>query len=344
MAQTAVKQRLNYIDDAKALAILLMIIGHSATYKPVDVLIYGFHIPLFFIVSGLFFNPNRSLSENISKGIKQLIVPYFCFEIINLLICWISPYLHPELYNGISGWGILKAALLGILIAQDRVTSVSFLPYGPLWFLVALFWVKVMMSVMGKLFKNRYLLFCVSSALGIVMYFMLSKEFIHIKTFGVSIFSFKSACMGLPFYAVGYLLKGFDFSKIKFRPLITLLLLTIYVISAFYNGICGIDERNYGRYMVLFYLNAVIGTIAVILFFSQVKMPEYVHDVGRNTLLILGLSGFPILAYKVIEMYVFGQSLISHFYVYVPLSILSIVVIMPLRGFFNKYLPFVLGK
>ena len=48
MARIAVKQRLDYIDDAKALAILLMIIGHMATYKTVDVLIYGFHIPLFF--------------------------------------------------------------------------------------------------------------------------------------------------------------------------------------------------------------------------------------------------------------------------------------------------------
>lgn len=345
MAQIAEKKRLNYIDDAKAFAILLMIIGHLATYKPVDVLIYGFHIPLFFIVSGLFFNPKRSFGENVSKGFKQLIVPYLCFELINLSIGWISPYLHPEHYKGgMTGWGIVKAALLGILLGQDYVTKISFLPFGPLWFLVALFFSRVIFAALSKLFKNKFFLAVVATAVGIGLYFGLSKNILPFKSAGTNIFSIRCAAMGLPFYASGYLMRGIDFTEIKYRPIIVALLVAFYVPSSLYNGLCGIDELMYGKNMLLYYLNAVIGSMAVILFFSLVEMPEYVHNVGRNTLLILGLTAFPILAYKMVEVFILHQSYISKYYVYIPLSIACIVVIMPLRKFFEKYLPFALGK
>ena len=344
MVQIAEKKRLDYIDDAKALAIYLMIVGHLGYCEVADLLIYGFHIPLFFIVSGLFFNPNRSLRENVSKGFKQLIVPYLCFEIINLSIGWVSPYLHPEKFRGMEGLGILKAALLGILIGQDYVTKISFLPLGPLWFLVALFWDRTLFACLSKLFKNKYILLVVSLIVGLGLYFGLSVNVLPFKSAGTNIFSIRCAAMALPFYAFGYLLKGVDLTRIKNRPLIIVLLLVFYVVSTLYNDGCGIDELLYGKNMMLYYINAIVGTLAVILFFSLVEMPEYVHNVGRNTLLILGLSAFPVFAYKLIEMLLWNQTYIHKFYVYLPLSLVCIIVIMPMKKFFDKYLPFALGK
>lgn len=49
------KQRLDYIDAAKAIAIILVIIGHCYWVGAVPRLrniIYSFHMPLFFVVSG----------------------------------------------------------------------------------------------------------------------------------------------------------------------------------------------------------------------------------------------------------------------------------------------------
>lgn len=338
------KKRLDYIDDAKALAIFLMIVGHLGYCKVADLLIYGFHIPLFFIVSGMFLNADRSLRENVARGFKQLIIPYLCFEIINLSIGWTSPYLHPEQFHGISGFGIIKAALLGILLGQDYVTRISFLPLGPLWFLVALFWDRTIFAALSKLFKNKYLLLAISFVVGLGLYFLLSKNVLPFKSAGTNIFSIRCAAMALPFYAFGYLIKGIDFKQIRYRLWITVALAVFYVISSLYNGLCGIDELLFGKNIVLYYLNAVAGTLAVILFFSMVEMPEYVHSVGRNTLLILGMSAFPVLIYKMIQTFIIHDSYIAHWYIYLPLSLACIVVIMPLRKFFNRYLPFALGK
>ena len=50
-------KRLDYIDAAKAIAIILVIIGHSnwlSAIPRVGRMIYSFHMPLFFIISGFF--------------------------------------------------------------------------------------------------------------------------------------------------------------------------------------------------------------------------------------------------------------------------------------------------
>lgn len=344
MAQIAEKKRLNYIDDAKALAIFLMILGHLPIGDTLATLIYGFHMPLFFIISGMFFNPDRSLYDHMKKGFKQLMIPYLCFEFINLSICWISPYMHPELYYGMSGLNVFKAAVLGIFLGQDYVSSISFLPSGPLWFLVALFNMRVIFAVLCKLFRNKYLLTIVATVLGIGLFFCLSKNVLPFSSSGTNVFSIRCAAMGLPFYAFGYCMQGIDFTQIKYRPLIVVTLMVLYFISALYNGDCGIDELNYGKSIILYYLNAIIGSIAVILFFSMMILPMYVHNVGRNTLLVLGLHTFPMVVCKAVVILVLGQSYLSNWYIYLPVSILCIVAVLPLQKFFNKYLPFVLGK
>ena len=47
------KQRLVWVDLAKAFVIILMIIGHVVPFKStLYVLIFSFHMPFFFIISG----------------------------------------------------------------------------------------------------------------------------------------------------------------------------------------------------------------------------------------------------------------------------------------------------
>ena len=76
------KKREEFIDIAKGIAILCVIIGH--TWKnayPADkrlmVFIYSFHMPLFFILSGWCLkSTDVKISSVIVKKIKQLVVPY----------------------------------------------------------------------------------------------------------------------------------------------------------------------------------------------------------------------------------------------------------------------------
>lgn len=58
------KERDLSFDIAKGIAIFLMVIGHTSIPKIANTWIYSFHMPLFFFVSGVFFN-----LKNIQSGV-----------------------------------------------------------------------------------------------------------------------------------------------------------------------------------------------------------------------------------------------------------------------------------
>lgn len=85
-------QRENWIDWAKALGILLVVMGHSVyASKDVTSFIFVIHMPLFFFVSGYLFKTSRSWYEISISNVKTLLIPYIGFNIIGfsyyLAIC-----------------------------------------------------------------------------------------------------------------------------------------------------------------------------------------------------------------------------------------------------------------
>lgn len=51
-----ITNRENWIDYCRGLGIILMIVGHSAAPEYLDTWIYGFHMPMFYILSGYLYN------------------------------------------------------------------------------------------------------------------------------------------------------------------------------------------------------------------------------------------------------------------------------------------------
>lgn len=49
-------ERLDHIDACKGIGILLVILGHTNVPSIVHTIIYSFHMPLFFIISGYLFS------------------------------------------------------------------------------------------------------------------------------------------------------------------------------------------------------------------------------------------------------------------------------------------------
>lgn len=193
--------RIVWPDIIKGFAIWLMVLCHShVKYTPLVIFIYMFHMPVFFIISG-FFDKGECLSLlAVQKAFQKLLIPYFLYNILGLSICWVSPCLLPELYKGIVGLpAIFTAALTGMFLMEDNITSYSFMPLGCMWFLVSLFICKVFwMSIMSCLRHKKVLLILPISIAWIIW---------RIKP---HFFSLDSAVISLPFYAFGYLYKKID--------------------------------------------------------------------------------------------------------------------------------------
>ena len=77
-------KRLTWVDVTKGFLMILVVIGHypGELDFPFITYIYWFHMPAFFLLSGLFFKELKEEQDtkvSIKKRFLQLMVPYFFF-------------------------------------------------------------------------------------------------------------------------------------------------------------------------------------------------------------------------------------------------------------------------
>ena len=128
-------KRLVEFDIAKALCIVLVVMGHYSAAEPVwwvDVhnIIYTFHMPLFLFASGyiyIAFKKEESYGHFLLKKLKRLVIPYIVTSVIIIAI---------------------KLLTQSVLYVKNPVSAISFLKifYYPeaayhLWFIWTLWWI-----------------------------------------------------------------------------------------------------------------------------------------------------------------------------------------------------------
>ena len=92
------KKHYDQIDAIKGIAIFLVILGHSIIYFPVNLHLVpwcqwlfemvGFHMPLFFAVSGFCYSyrkENGYIKGYLSKKIHRLLIPYLIFGLLDMI-------------------------------------------------------------------------------------------------------------------------------------------------------------------------------------------------------------------------------------------------------------------
>ncbi len=84
------QSRLGYMDIAKGIAILAVIVGHVNTPGITARVIYSFHLPLFFLVSG-FFVKEYEVEKNFIKSCKGLLLPYGIGVLLEMMAAILQP-------------------------------------------------------------------------------------------------------------------------------------------------------------------------------------------------------------------------------------------------------------
>src|SRR4051812_19851447 len=83
------KPRLDWIDSARGVGILLMFYGHvvqlsfrgNHAAEEQMRLIYSFHMPVFFVMAGFFFRPARDLGLRVRQLAARRLVPVMFFAL-----------------------------------------------------------------------------------------------------------------------------------------------------------------------------------------------------------------------------------------------------------------------
>lgn len=81
-------QRLDYLDVGKGIGIILVILGHCQLGRVGNLhsVLYSFHMPLFFIISGICYSNKYSFSSLATRRFRQMILPTIYFSLISLLV------------------------------------------------------------------------------------------------------------------------------------------------------------------------------------------------------------------------------------------------------------------
>lgn len=252
-------KRLDYIDLAKGLGMLTIMWGHIHTGVSTQ-LVYAFHIPLFFFLSGLVFSRQRYANFGVflKKRWKGLIFPYIVFSLLTWAV-W-AAYSYVTHTSVESYW----TPLLQTFIAQG---SEGYLVHNvPLWFVMCLFSVEVIYYFTSKLktFWNILL----SLTLGAVGAWMSVTD---VYDFSVLPWSFDVALMALPFYAIGSLTNQYiGHERItgaveRHRGIAVLLMIVsaafLYV-GGTSNGQVSMGHAYLGKDLLVFYPVALCGIAA----------------------------------------------------------------------------------
>ncbi len=159
MTQTA--KRLDHIDIAKAIGLLLVIYGHTFRMSMRAVhpwcafsytFVYRFHVPLLFLLSGmgctLTAQKNRSLSARqfLRKKAHSLLLPWGVYSAFLYLLFFLANRLPPvrALLSGSAYQLKQPAEYLWLVLRNEN-------PYGfHLWYLPTLFWFSLTAWLLDK--------------------------------------------------------------------------------------------------------------------------------------------------------------------------------------------------
>lgn len=154
------EKRLLYIDKLKALAMLLVVWGHTMYFcmyheqaginDPVLSIICTFHVPLFFFLSGVVIATPPNLRKFISKA-RKFLVPMLLVGIVNaMLIGRVAEFFLDSGHNGY--WYLLTLTQFYLLLVPFRYCKGLFeVPLALLIWFVAYFAIRIQNPIFSAL-------------------------------------------------------------------------------------------------------------------------------------------------------------------------------------------------
>lgn len=321
--------RIEWLDFARGLGVIFVVFGHSELRSIADYLVYPFHVPLFFFLSGLVFSiKNYSFVEFLAKKIKTIIIPYTFFSII-----WIIYEIIIQIKTGNLNYNFI--------INEFKLYALQ-KHLHPIWFLTCLFIVEIIAYFIQKYIDNNCLLFVITvlfSIIGFLYYHFLG---------GYLPWCLDIVFTAMPFFIVGIIFKN---SKEIAAKLIQPKFILLYGIG--YIGIAALNIKisgqvvrmfsgTYGNF-ILFYISAFLGIGFTVALSKTFKKNIIINYIGENSLVIFSLhyifmsvinSYISTKLYGTI-VYITIQIIIVIVSIIITIGVNEIIIKTPLRWFVN---------
>jgi polysaccharide biosynthesis protein PslL len=312
------KNRNLTVDIAKGIGILLVVFGHNwiVNHDPGELfrIVFSFHVPLFFFMSGLFLKPSDGLKQFIFKRADTLLKPYWSF----LFFIGILKLFNPFSTSKQTSWEYFLGVLYG---TGPTIEGIS------LWFLPHLFISSIGAMIVLHLARNwgkRELGLGAISGLFLILGIQFIKLFWHIDTHAFSpidkMFSMTHQLPGLPlsfdlilissaFILLGFLLRN-RVQAITFNlSLFSIATMLFCLLHIEFNETIDLNMRLYSHPLIST-LQAMLGIYITLL--ASAGLQQY--EILRRPLIYIGSGSLFILIFHTFiqEKVFLGLMYVSH--------------------------------
>lgn len=282
--------RIEFIDLAKGVCIILIILGHTGITVDLPGL-SAMRTPLYFALSGLFFKDYGGLQQLLIRKCNKILIPFLFFYIGSYAIFYVCNALFP---------GLIVSDAKGIL---DVFTQSQYFN-GPIWFLLALFWCNIFFCIISLNINKEYLRCAMVVAMFAIGYF-LEKESVFLPCM------IDVSFIGMPFFYFGYILKKspllypnkWDRYNIIFA---ILLFTTAYITDKIFTPIIYFHDKYISGNLLALAILSSSSVAALLLLCKSIKRMPIVSYIGRYSIIPLCTHH---LIYRPIQLVVRGLPL-----------------------------------
>lgn len=324
------KQRIKFIDLAKGICILLVVLVHVAPDFYINCnFVCCIRMPLFFCLSGLFFKDYGCFKNFVIMKSNKILIPFVAWYIISYVIYFF-------------GHSIINSqaeAHLGILdiFHQNEIHNL------PIWFLLCLFWVNIIFGFIQYFSKGKGTYVCIGVCIATFLGWIMSTY--HIFNF----LYIGSSLTCLPFFYMGYLLKRTPILYPTENNLKDFCIMAgAFIGATLFVVLCSNtpmiryyrNEIVYGNPFQI-YCCAALFVIGVLMLCKLINYIPYISWLGRYSIIVLITH---------IELYAISAELLKKIQVMPPLLfqcvnfvivISSMSIVIP---FCKKYLPYITAQ
>lgn len=309
-------KRINKYDNLKGLAIILIVLGHLDYLNVINPFhlsrfFFMIDLPIFFFVAGYF---SKTAPDQPLKSFKRLIIPYFIFCFLIELFC--------TLYLGSGNWNMI--------FIQSSMA---------MWFLVALFIMKMLLPVLDKL---KYpIIISLVAALLIGLYDLNPNLLAISRTFSyLPIFLFGFYFNRYMDYFKNAYSKAYDFFDSHFKLVVIAVCIATVIVVFKFNGKFFVFKDPYTGNLVFEAIKKLIVLILeflwiIILNRVMTNSECFLTQIGRNSMAVYVLHPFIYYLFKPIWSEMISSPAVS---IVLTLILTSISVYVLSRDVVTEYL------
>jgi len=295
--------RIGSIDTARFLAISLVFYGHlveqvmyvgNAAAAEHYKWVYAFHMPLFFLLSGMVFSERRlamPIRPFLGRMLKSRLVPYFAFALLPLAIA----------LAGVPGWfpTVDLSAPAGYI--EGLISTVMGLPAFniPLWFLASLVLLELLQRLLGRFWTSQWRIGMAIAGFYALGY--LFNRYVDVLEHELIFWMAHVVPLGYAFYLTGILLRrsGLLERSYPWRWMLGGALACLALVTLTYDlnqgpfRLLDVVVMMFGTvgHPLLFPFTALVGSALVILVARLLPSWRWLQHLGEITIIIYGLHG-----------------------------------------------------